>query len=149
MRRVRRPSGEDGSTIPMLLLCVLIAMFLVAGVTAASSAFLAQRSLQADCDGAVVAAASGIDPASVYGGRGLGEAAALPLATEQARAAVADYRARGFPADRTLTMVARVDGEQVILACRREVRVPFGVVFGVGGGLVRTAVSSARSPLRP
>lgn len=146
--KARRPPGhrDEGSTLPLVLLCFLVAFLLVAGVTAASSAFLAQRDLQADCDAAAVAAASAVDPAAVYGG-GTSTADALPLATDLAQAAVEEFagRAGGPP----FSAVAAVDAERVQVACGRVVDVPFGRLFGVGGGLERSTVSSARSPLRP
>jgi hypothetical protein len=135
---------DDGSSLPLILLCFLVAMVLVAGVTAASSAFLAQRDLQSDCDGAAVAAASGADLDALYrSSTGLGEA--LPLATDEAELAVASYQAAandGFDADVAL------DGERVTVSCRRVVAVPFGPLFGVGGGLERSTVSTARSRFR-
>lgn len=142
------PVRDAGSSLPFVLLCFLIAGFLVFGVTAASAAFLAQRDLQADCDSAVVAAASGVDPAVVYGGN-LHRADALPLATEHAEAALADHLAGTGTADATLAVTVSVDADQVTLECRRVVQIPFGRLFGVGAGLERAAVSTARSPLRP
>lgn len=127
--------------MPLVLLCFLVGAVLVAGVTASSSAFLAQRDLQADCDGAAVAAASGVDLDVLYADGGPVQDT-LPLATGEARDAVADYQG-GFDADIT------VEGERVTVACRRVVAVPFGRLFGVGGGLERSTVSTARAPLRP
>ena len=145
---IRRPGWDCGSSIPFVLLCFLLAAFLVFGVTAASSAFLAQRDLQADCDGAAVAAAAAVDPSVVYDGNLTGSAA-LPLASEQAQAALNDYQARTFLADPTLSMTADVDAARVTVTCHRVVRVPFGGLFGAGDGLSRSTVSTARSPLRP
>ncbi len=144
--RLRRPAGDRGSSIPFVLLCFLVAALLVAAVTTASSAFLAQRDLQADCDGAAAAGASGLDPAAAYDAAGFSGDDALPLATEQAQAAVERYRAR-LGGD--LAAVATVDLDRVTVACARVVRVPFGEIFGVGGGVERSTVSTARSPLRP
>jgi hypothetical protein len=141
-------SDDTGSSLPFVLLCFLIAAFMVAGVTSASSAFLAQRDLQADCDGAAVAAASGVDPDALYG-TGLTAGDALPLATEQAEAAVHEYRSVGFPSGDTLDMSANVDAERVTVACNRVVKIAFGSLFGVGAGLDRSTVSTARLPLRP
>ena len=132
--------------MPLVLLCFLIGAFLVAGVTAASSAFLAQRDLQADCDGAAVAAASAVDTDAVYAGA-LSEADALPLATDLAQTAAEEYASRS---DRVgLAVTVRVDVERVEVACGRVVDVPFGWLFGAGNGLDRSTVSSSRSPLRP
>jgi len=140
-----RRRDDNGSTLPLVLLCFLVATVLVAGVTAASSAFLAQRDLQSDCDGAAIAAASGADLDSLYRGSARpGET--LPLAPDEAELAVADYEAAlngGFDADVALDGEG---GERVTVSCRRVVAVPFGRLFGVGGGLERSTVSTARSP---
>jgi len=141
-------TGDEGSSLPLVLLCFLVAAILVAGVTAASSAFLAQRDLQADCDGAAVAAASGVDLDTVYES-GLATGDTLPLATEQAQRAVEEYAAAGQDGADGFAAHAEVTGERVTVACQRVVTVPFGRLFGVGGGLDRSTVSTARTPLRP
>jgi hypothetical protein len=41
------------------------------------------------------------------------------------------------------------DADSVRVGCRRTVEVPFGHAFGRGDGVVRTALSSARSPVLP
>jgi hypothetical protein len=145
--RPRRPVGDEGSSLPFVLVCFLMAALTVAGVTAASSAFLAQRDLQADCDGAAVAAASGVDLDAVYGTGQISDES-LPLAVGQAQDAVAEYQ-MGFAGDDTLNTSTTVDLERVTVACSRVVNLPFGSLFGVGAGLDRSTVSTARSPLRP
>lgn len=136
--------GDEGSSVPFVLLCFLVAAVLVAGVTTASAAFLAQRDLQADCDGAAIAAASGVDLPAIYGA-GLGPEETLPLATDQAQGAVAEYQAGLDPFDAR----AEVDLERVTVTCQRTVNVPFGRLFGYGAGLGRSTVSTARTPLAP
>jgi uncharacterized membrane protein len=125
---------------------VLIAVLTVAAVTTASSAFLAQRDLQADCDGAALAAASGIDLDATYAGS-LDAAAALPVDPDRAGEAAGRYANRTVPDDATLAVSASVDEDRVTVVCIRVVRVPFGGLFGIGGGLRRSTVSTARSPL--
>jgi uncharacterized membrane protein len=134
--------------LPVALLCVLVGALLVAGVSAASGAFLAQRDLQSACDGAAVAAASGFDPNAVYA-ESVDSAELLPLANAAAADAVAEYQKIGFPDDATLSLSAVVDSDRVTVVCSRVVRVPFGGLFGVGGGLDRSTMSTARSPLKP
>jgi hypothetical protein len=134
---------ERGSSVPFILLCFLIAMLLTAGVTAASMAFLAQRDLQADCDGAAIAASSAYDPAEQ---NSLTEREALPLAQEKAQRAVEKFARDAYPNDSSAQMSAQVGLTEVTVDCRRTVHVPFGTVFGYSDGLVRTASSSARSP---
>lgn len=146
---------DEGSSLPFVLLCFLIAAVLVAGVTAASAAFLAQRDLQADCDGAAVAAASGADLAALYardpsvGGQNAQVTDALPLAAEAAQRAVEEYRTAGFDAADTFSARVEVDEDRVTVGCERVVTVPFGMLFGVGDGLERSTVSTARMPVRP
>jgi hypothetical protein len=139
---------DAGSTLPLVLLCFLLALLLVAGTVAASSAFLAQRDLQSDCDGAAVAGAGAIDPGAVYGG-GPGLPAELPVTEAAAQTAVEGYAARAGLAATTFAVTVSADGGEVGVACGRTVRVPFGAMFGLGDGLDRTAGSRARSPLRP
>ncbi|MDP9239730.1 MAG: pilus assembly protein TadG-related protein [Actinomycetota bacterium] len=137
---------DRGSIAPLILLCFLIAAFMVMGTTAAGSAFLAQRDLQAVCDGAAVRAANAADESGAYSAApGL---AALPLSEASVQAAVDDYRATGYPGDPTLTVTAATDGQRVTVGCHRVVQVPFGAVFGQSAGLQRDAASTARAPLR-
>jgi hypothetical protein len=147
-QRRRRPTGDAGSSLPFVLLCFLIAAYFVAGVTAASAAFLAQRDLQADCDGAAIAAASGIDRNEAYS-TSLDERATLPLGVGEAAGAAENYASRTGPEDATLVVSASVAEDRVTVACIRVVNIPFGNLFGIGGGLNRSTVSTARSPLSP
>jgi hypothetical protein len=144
--RQTRSASDRGSTIPLILLCVLVALLLVAGAITTGSAFLARRDLQSDCDAAAVAGANGLDSASLYGSP---EAAGdLPLADAAVAAAVERYRAEALPADRSLSLVATTDGATVRVDCRRVVDVPFGTVWGVGDGLDCRASSTARAHVR-
>ncbi|MEP6695567.1 MAG: pilus assembly protein TadG-related protein [Pseudonocardiales bacterium] len=137
---------DRGSIAPLVLLCLLIAALMVMGTTAAGSAFLAQRDLQAVCDGAAVGAASAPDEPGTYGQAG--GLTALPLSDAAVRAAVADYRSSSYAGDPTLTLSAATDGQLVTVECHRVVTLPFGAVFGQSAGLPRSAVSTARAPLR-
>ncbi len=143
-RRLPIAAVDRGSITPLILLFFAIAALLVMGTTTAGSAFLAQRDLQAVCDGAAVRAADAVDEPGAYRNGGHG---ALPLSEESVRTAVADYQARGYAGDPTLTMAASTDGQQVTLSCHRLVQVPFGAVFGRAAGLDRDARSSARAPI--
>jgi hypothetical protein len=142
-----RPPGDRGSTLPFVLLCFLLALLLVAGTVAASAAFLAQRDLQSDCDGAAVAGAAAVDPAALYGGNGVREE--LPVAAEDAQAAIAGYAGRAGLGDTSFAVTVSAGGGAVAVACARQVTIPFGRMFGLGEGVVRTAESGARSPVRP
>jgi hypothetical protein len=143
-----RPTGDQGSSLPFVLLCFLVAAVLVAAVSTASSAFLAQRDLQSDCDGAAVAAASGVDLDRLYLD-GLAAQDTLPLALEQAEDAVREYREAGFGDGDAFETQVDVSPERVTVACERVVTVPFGHLFGLGDGVDRSTVSTARARLRP
>lgn len=143
----RKHGHEAGSSIPLIVLCFLIAALLVAGVTAASSAFLAQRDLQADCDGAAIAAASGLDSEALYA-HSFPVDSMLPVANQAAAAVLERYREGEPPSEREERMTVHVDNESVTVACSRRVKIPFGAVFGFGGGIQRSAMGTTRSPLR-
>lgn len=143
---MKPPRRDRGSITPLILLFFLIAALMIMGTITAGSAFLAQRDLQAVCDGAAVRAADAIDEPDAY--RGHQDLAALPLSDDSVRAAVSDYQSRGYGADPSLTLAASTDGRQVTVACHRTVQVPFGAVFGHSAGLSRSAQSSALAPLR-
>ena len=170
-------SEDAGTAIPLVLLCFLLAGTLVTAGIAASAAFLAQRDLAGICDGAAVAAAAGaVDRTALAGavpadaipadavpadavptgaapagaapdGGAGGEATALPLDPAAVAAAVEDYRGRAGRDG--LALAATTDGRTVTVTCRRTARIPFGAVLGRPGGLQRTAVARARSPLLP
>jgi hypothetical protein len=134
----RAPDGRSdaGTTVPLVLLCFLLAGTLVTATAAASAAFLAQRDLAARCDGAAVAAATAVVPTR----------SALRLEPDRVRAIVARHSAGPGPA---MSATATTDGATVTVVCRRTVRIPFGAVLGHPDGLDRTAVARARSRLVP
>jgi len=113
-----------------MVVCLLL---LGAGVTAATSAFLARQRLQADCDGAAAAAADAAE-AHYYGGNGaLSKDAALTgaqqyLATRSARVSVS----------------TDISGGSVVLACTSTSDIALGALFGYG-----TATQTVRSVGRP
>jgi hypothetical protein len=137
--------SDEGSSVPLILLFFVLALLLVAGVITASSAFLAQRDLQSDCDGAAVAAANALDAAGFYGSDRAGDA--LPLAVGGAQAA-ADRYAADAGLTSTSFAVTVADGRAQVV-CGRSAPVPFGAAFGYRDGVRRTAVSEARSPYQP
>jgi uncharacterized membrane protein len=140
--------SERGSVTPLILLFFCIAALVVMAGAATSSAFLAQRDLQAACDGAAIAAANAVDPASAYA-HGLRGPDALPLSPDSVQQAVDDFAAKGFAGDAGgLALAADTDGRTATVTCHRTVRIPFGAAFGHADGLDRTALASARSPLR-
>jgi len=148
-------SPDRGTTIPLIMLCFLVAGTFVCGSIAASAAFLAQRELAGVCDGAAIAAANAFGRArtSATGGApsepefGRDRSDSLPLDDAEVQRAATAYLLRQLPPDETLSISAVTDGRVATVTCRRRVRIPFGGLLGCGGGLDRTAVARARSPL--
>jgi uncharacterized membrane protein len=122
------PGSDEGSILPLILLSVLVALLMIAGTATASTAFLAQRDLQAWCDGAAVAAAGNPD---LYGSH-----------TDNAALALEDYLAAA-PDTRSDAQLS-VQADRVTVVCIRTIDLPFGRLFGYSDGLNRRAISSAR-----
>ena len=142
--RPRRPHDEEGSSLPFVLVCWLVAALMVLGGIAASDAFLEQQEVQSICDGAALAAADQADEAVVYA-RGVGDQ--LPLTRAAAEAAVADQL---VDAGSTLdSWSAETDGVEVTVHCTRSVHIAFDWVFLGGRPLERSAVAGARAPTVP
>lgn len=105
--------------MPLVLGMVLCLLLLGAGVTAATSGFLARGRLQHACDGAATAAADTARRVWLLTGRVSAEAAA-------------DEAALSLQRRVTGTMVAvAADDETVQLACTGRSPVTFGALFGV------------------
>ncbi|MGK5112938.1 MULTISPECIES: pilus assembly protein TadG-related protein [unclassified Geodermatophilus] len=137
-------AAERGSTLPLVLVCWLVAALMAFGAIAASDAFLEQQEVQSVCDGAALAAANATDEAALYA---TGVGATLPLTRASTQAAVADQLADGgggLDAWSTDT-----DGAEVTVTCTRSVQIAFGWLFLGGEPLERTAVASARAPTAP
>ena len=145
MRETGGSASERGSTLPLVLVCWLVAALMALGAVAASDAFLEQRSVQGICDSAALAAANAADEAAVYRA-GIG-GGALPLTRAGAQAAVADSLAAGDSALDSWS--AETDGAEVTVTCTRHVDIAFGWLFLGGEPLERTAVASARAPTVP
>jgi hypothetical protein len=139
-----RRDGERGSTLPLVLVCWLVAALMAFGAIAASDAFLEQQSVQAACDGAALAAANQADEAALYTS-GIGTE--LPLTRAGAQAAVADQLADG--GTRLDSWSVETDGAEVTVRCTRNVQIAFGWLFLGGQPLERTAVAGARAPTVP
>lgn len=142
--RAERRSAEEGSTLPFVLVCWLVAALMAFGAIAASDAFLEQQEVQAVCDGAALAAANHADEGVLYTA---GVGSDLPLTREAARAAVADQLADGGV--QLDAWSAETDGVEVSVRCTRHVEIAFGWLFLGGDPLERTAVAGARAPTRP
>ncbi len=137
--------------IPMIIMAFLVATTLIVATTAAGSAFLAQRDLQAVCDGAALAGAQALDFGSdrtvtEQGAAGSGDRAEyVPVAAVQQ--AVDDYigaaNADGGARVGTETVVS--NGITVSLTCHSHPSIALGRVVGHGDGIDRNAHASARA----
>lgn len=105
--------------LPLVLGLVLCLLLLGAGVTAATSVFLARANLQHVCDGAASAGAEAAQRSGYPGGSGASADVAL-----QAAAAYLAPRAAGT------RLSAAANGEWTTLACVTDAPVAFGVIFG-------------------
>jgi len=139
--RAARVHGDDGSLIPMILMAFVVAGLIIVGSVVAGDAFLAQRDLQSECDGAAIAGAQALDDPTFYR-NGVGSDQALPLGGVQQ--AVDNYAAED---DRRVQMIASVgdDHVTVAVACAKTVHVTFGAVFGYSNGIEQHASAHARS----
>ena len=93
----RRPSGDRGSVLPLIIGLVAIVITLVTVVTDVGSLWLQWRALQATADGAALAGAQAVDLRTVYahGARGV-----LPLDPASARQSVRAFLAAAPEAKR-------------------------------------------------
>jgi uncharacterized membrane protein len=145
VRETDRSAGERGSSLPLVLVCWLVAALMALGAIAASDAFLEQQAVQSACDAAALAAANQADEAAVYAAGVSG--GTLPLTRAGAQAAVADSLADGGTALDSWS--AETDGAEVTVRCTRHVEIAFGWLFLGGQPLERTAVAAARAPTVP
>lgn len=105
--------------MPLVLGMVLCLLLLGAGVTAATSVFLARANLQHVCDGAASAGAEAVQRTGLPDGSGASSEIALQAAAGYLAPRAADAR-----------LSATVDGSWTTLACSRQAPVAFGVIFG-------------------
>jgi uncharacterized membrane protein len=147
----RRPRGDDGQLMLLVIGYFAIAALALTVVVNASKLFLAQRALVSAADGAAQVAAQAVDEASIY--RGV-VSSDLPLHSVHASNAVLAYAqshrlAERFP-DLQITQAA-VQGQTVAVTLRTKVSLPFlGVLVGERrAGVVLSATAKARMPFRP
>ena len=149
----RRPEGDEGQLLLLVLGLTLVVALLVTVVVNASRVFLTQRALSAAADGAALAAADALDEAAVYSGAGLEEL--LPLSDAAAAQAVGAYAADAGLAGRfeglALASSVSADGTTVTVTAGAVVDLPFlnAVSSAHAGGYPLSVTASARSPLRP
>jgi Flp pilus assembly protein TadG len=143
--RRRRPAGDDGTILLLVLGFTALLLVLVAIVVDVSAVILAKRGAASAADGAAIAASQQLDQSAVYA-NGLGEA--IPLSLDDVRQVVAVYGARAAEGQPVLELAAALDETQTTatVTARRELRLPFSGWLGVGSVTV-TAVAHARAPL--
>ena len=140
---MKRPDG--GSITPLTVLSVGLALLLIAAATTASSAFLAQRDLQAWCDGAVLATAAGVADARAYApGAPAPPGTPVPLSDAEVAAELGEYLV-GIQ-NEGVTVRLGVQNDQITLVCTHTAVLPFGRLFGIPDGIERVVTSSARVP---
>lgn len=140
----RRPSGDEGTVLVLVLGFTGILVLLVGVVVDVSAVVLAKRGVASAADGAAVSAAQALDLEAVYAG-GLG--AQVPLRLSEARSRVAAYEAHARPAQPGLSLALRLDGRTAVVTGARTVALPFRLP---GTESVRvSAVARARAPVLP
>jgi uncharacterized membrane protein len=141
----RRPQGEGGTILLVVLGFTALLLVLVAVVVDVSAVILAKRGAASAADGAAIAASQQLDQSAVYA-NGLGEA--IPLSLDAVQQVVAVYASRAAEGQHGLEMTAGLDATQTTatVTARREVRLPFAGWLGIGSVTV-TAVAHARAPL--
>lgn len=127
---MRRPSGDDGTVLVLLLGFTAVLLLMVAVVVNVSSVILAKRGLASAADGAAISAAQALDLSGLYAG-GLREGR-LPLDRAQAAARVAAYEAQAAAGQPGLQLVVDVsaDGTTAVVRGVRLVELPFGRLLG-------------------
>lgn len=143
---MRRPRGDQGTVLLMMVGLAVVLLLMVAVVVDVSAVLLARRALSGAVDGAAVAAAQQPDIAVIRDG-GLGER--LPLDPAAVDDVVASYEQEAREGQPGLELLGHVERpETAVVDGRRTIRLPFAGWLGVG--LVRVqAQGRARSPVLP
>lgn len=140
----RRPDGDRGSVLVLVLGLAGILVALVAVVVDVSSVVLAKRAVAGAADGAAVSAAQALDLEAVYAG---GLEGVVPLQLDEARSRVAAYEAQVRIAQPGLSLSLRLEGRTAVVHGARTVTLPFRLP-GVRPVQVRS-VARARAPVLP
>ena len=129
------PTTDRGSVTPLVLGMMVCLLLLIAGVTAAGSAFLAGQRLQRLCDGAVAAAVGVVNP-NRSSGEGVGLADPIAAANEYLRVRGPDVGA-----------VVTIGADRISAQCNNEAPITFGALFGFPT-IPRTATATSQPILR-
>jgi Flp pilus assembly protein TadG len=142
---VKRPQGEDGTILLLVLGFAALLLVLVAIVADISTVILARRGAASAADGAAIAAAQQLDQEAVYAH---GIDTAIPLSPEGVQQVVSTYGAQAATAQKGLQLTADLDKAQTTatVVATRKVTLPFVGWLGVGSVTV-TAVAHAKAPL--
>jgi hypothetical protein len=140
----RRPMGDDGTVLLLVLGFTGVLLALVAVVVDVSVVILAKRAAASAADGAAVSAAQALDIGELHTG-GLGRR--IPLDLAEARARVAAYEGQVRSQQPGLGLAVRLEGRTAVVTARRTVPLPLRVP-GVGPVQVR-AVARAEAPVLP
>jgi len=142
----RRPAGEDGSVLVLVLGLTAVLLALVAVVVDVSAVVLARRGVSSAADGAAVAAAQGLDLDAFYRG---GVDGGVPLSEQEVARRVAEYADEAAVGQPGLALESSVeDGVTARVLATRTVALPLGGRLGRDGVTVR-AQARARAPLTP
>ena len=140
----RRPHGDDGTVLVLVVGLTAVLLLLVGVVVDVSAAALARRSVSSAADGAAVSGAQGIDLAAYYAD-GLG--AGVPLSEAAVAARVQAYEDRAREEQPDLVLRSRVeDGGTVVVTATRTLQLPFRGWLGLDSTEV-TAEARARAPV--
>ena len=144
------PHDERGSISLYLLGLAVVAMLLVAGTVAVTSAHLARMRLLDVADGAALDAADALDPAAYQ--QGVGES--VPLSTASVRERAAAYvgaleRPPGVVAWSLGPATGTPDGSTAVVALTGEAELPMvgGMLRDLGVSVTISVTSRARADL--
>jgi Flp pilus assembly protein TadG len=141
---VRRPRGDDGSVLLLVLGLTGVLLLAVALVVNVSAVILAKRALASAADGAAVSAAQTLDEEAFYAS---GLAGGLPLDPDEAASRVAAYRADVEAGQPGVQMSVEVDGRTAIVRASRTLTLPLALLST--GPVTVEAVARARAPVSP
>lgn len=141
---MRRPSGDDGTVLVLVLGMAGLLLVLVGVVVDVSVAVLAKRSVASAADGAAVAAAQALDQEAFYE---RGAAAGVPLSAAAVAERVAAYEGAAAVDQPGLRLRAEVEGGvTAVVVASRTVDLPFSGLLG-RAPVEATAVARARAPV--
>lgn len=142
--RWRRPRGDDGTVLVLVLGLTGVLVIAVALVVNVSAVILAKRALASAADGAAISAAQALDEDAFYAA---GLAGGIPLDPQEAASRVAAYRADVLASQPGLAMSVQVDGRTAVVRATRTMTLPLGILST--GPVTVEAVARARAPLAP